>query len=659
MLVFKASYVPKPVVKKAPVPIHLINFVSRKGCRKNVAVSVNRLNISGISQAKVGGIIGKTLVQSGNGCLSVEKSDDAASTVEEEEKIRVKGRKMPVQLNNFIKNLDSGSCSSPGKVQASAGSPSENEEPPSKINSILRSRAVPSKHHNVSAKKAPKTSKPTKRTSKDVSIMTDISFGTSVIQDSTILCQTSSPSPPPSPQYPHLHDHQYTSTSKCAPPPSASARSLNHSHPALLAKKGFADKCTSPKLTFKNGTLNGLNGYLLPEVEVIRAGTEVVGNSSMGVSNREPRIPSKLVPPVAFKKKRKINIVKKRNRKFQTNNNKCYTGSGKHGQRSFLVSLPRTHFDRLHQNSGSSETIKDSNGLPSADTANAGNVQDRTQRTKRRTQVELLQHDLNSIGPKYSSDSDVPSSEEEEDVSDHFPSCSTPARWLHSSTRKITPVNHFNSPCLPSFFKKAGDTLKSLRESATSALSGNIENGLPGTRKRSSSQSDSGVLLSACVAVPPSKAPKLENVNPRVSSKLLDVLDQVKVMAASTKSEKVSGERCPEPQMEVVIDEEDETDKDGGQNYSDVEQQDRKGKEPQGNDGLNQMKDGHLAEKAWEGVYSGELVMFDSRGECLVKGGQYSILMQKEGMKDESTFDQLSWSSVLGQGQAEVRSTHS
>ena len=53
-------------------------------------------------------------------------------------------------------------------------------------------------------------------------------------------------------------------------------------------------------------------------------------------------------------------------------------------------------------------------------------------------------------------------------------------------------------------------------------------------------------------------------------------------------------------------------------------------------------------------VFVSELVVFDSRGDCLLQEGEYSILMQQYSKKekDESprllTFPPLTWSSVFG-----------
>ena len=58
-----------------------------------------------------------------------------------------------------------------------------------------------------------------------------------------------------------------------------------------------------------------------------------------------------------------------------------------------------------------------------------------------------------------------------------------------------------------------------------------------------------------------------------------------------------------------------------------------------------------------EGLFCAEMVVFDSRGECLLDEGEYSILMQKCPQRDVgggppplTTFSPLSWSSVFGGG---------
>ena len=663
MLVFKASCIPKPVAKKAPVPIHLINFVSRKGCRKNVAVSLNRLSLSEIGQTKVGGIVGKQLVQSSNGCLSAEQKTKTVDK-EDDEVVSVRDT-LPaaVELNGMRKEDDV----LPLKMQASAGFTSSlldqelspSSKPGTPHTHSGKSRTHQPRNHSLSTKKVTKSSKPNKRASKDVSIMTDISFGTGVIQDPTILCQSSSPPPPP---YFHLHDHQYassynlsqttfTSTSAGGNPPSASISNCFPTSP-FLARKGFADKCTSPKLTFKNGTLNGLNGYLLPEVAMIRAGRDLSGNS-MSESSRIPQAPLELVTSVVAKKKKKKKKVIKKVRKHR----KYYTGSGKHGLRSFLVSVPRMYFDGLQNCDNSSSAFKGSN-------LSSSNVQrslyskngSSYHRNKRRTQVELLQDDLKSLGQK-ESESDNPSSSTE-DVSSQSSSLTNSNKWLCSSTRKITPINLYNSPYSSPSSKKTGGSLPNATSSPAAV------NTLLNSRKRTADTSSD--IISPPISAdlgPPQKMPKiLEDFPPRVmkTPKLLDefpprvmtISEQSKPQTISNKTEKVSsednGQKCPEPLVEVVIEEED-MDK-GGQHFTESEQP----KEAQQDHQQSQTvaSEEHKNESdlcsILEGIYSGELVVFDSRGECLVKEGQYSILMQHEGNENGSSFEPLAWSSVLG-----------
>lgn len=59
-----------------------------------------------------------------------------------------------------------------------------------------------------------------------------------------------------------------------------------------------------------------------------------------------------------------------------------------------------------------------------------------------------------------------------------------------------------------------------------------------------------------------------------------------------------------------------------------------------------------------EGLFCAEMVVFDSRGECLLDKGEYSILMQKCCQKAAGseppplvTFSPLSWSSIFGGGE--------
>jgi len=650
MLVFKASYIPKPVAKKAPVPIHLINFVSRKGCRKNMALSVNRLSLSEISQTKVGGIAGKTLVQSSNGCLSVEKKDGESEETGERRDVGI-GDTVAENFAGYNEERYNSGVTASLEMQMSSSFTSGHHllSASSKAAAVPKARANTPKNHCLSAKKVKPSSKPSKKASKDVSIMTDISFGTGMIQDPTILCQATSPSLPSALRYQHLHDHQYTSGYGSCPSFAATVGDGSLPSHGNGTRKGFADKCTSPKLSFKNGTLNGLNGYALPEVTAIRAGMDIAVNSMKCLSTSKEPIPAlTLTPSVAIKKK------KKRKRKFSMKAKekkhhkrlKCHSGSGKEGQRSFLVTLPRVHFDRIHQNNSMLANEKDSHLDESDAPGKAGSF---SQRSRRRTQVELLQDDFNSIGQKDGSDLDNPPPSSSEDISNHLPSpLANSNKWLCSSTRKITPVNLFNIPSLSPCRKRGGPFAGSHGSTRFSDVGSSTT-----TRKRSQSSPEMSSLGKPNSSLPAQNVSKTVDSFPPLLDKREEVLSEV-VLPSKNKLKESSNKmpceatdlKCPEPLMEVVI----EARGMNREGESCLEEEGQKEQESQFSEGMGGFETSKKEEdllKTLGGVYSGEIVVFDSRGECLVKNGQYSILLQKEGGENNPTFEPLTWTSIL------------
>lgn len=668
MLGFRASCAaPKPVKKpvRFPAPLQLINFVSRKGCRKNVAVSVNRLNLSEMGQTKVGGVIGKQLQQSGNDLPSMEKKKgvvDSGSLEASAEEMADRGERrfragtavvasLPchdtmstltfgdtTKSNGVLEGTDDSNWASSEQSQAAAPLQSVLQRPQSKAASTLHMYCgkgrTKSRNHELSVKKTPKSTKASKKMTRDVSVMTDISFGTGIISDMSIFRQ----SPP---LHVSSHDHQYASSrnkfsNACSNEPYSTLFSNSSSSSAPLVRKGFVDKCTSPKMTFKNSALNGVNGYSLPEVVALRAGagSVPVKHFTCGLTTETQMLSATARAGDSARRKQK-RLPKKRSLCYQKQNHT--TGTGKHGTRSFLVSVPRVHFDSLplHRHLQNSKTSSLSN---STDSTCLQDVPVRTvERTKsnknvspklkKHAEIERLRDGHKLLGKK-AKESEMPAFSAE-DVSNR-PPCKSSAvpsscSWLGSSTRKITPVSLFSSSS--SSNKKAGKVPPGVASVTVVGCS-------PGSRKRSESSSDA--------TGPPVKVPKiLDDFPPRVTTILEEngAKEKTPTLGKNGRvAEAVHDHVHPESMAEVEV-------ADG----NDVKSQ--SGQPLQHLPSLIAPPEQTVADHSSvsKDVYSAELVMFDSRGECLVKDGQYSILMQNcTNGKSMFTFAPLTWSTVFG-----------
>ena len=183
---------------------------------------------------------------------------------------------------------------------------------------------------------------------------------------------------------------------------------------------------------------------------------------------------------------------------------------------------------------------------------------------------------------------------------------------LGTGTRKITPVEPFTYPFSPTLIPKK--------------LSG---------IKRSLSESDAP--LSSDVSSPPPKMPRVAEMDEEKEEKMEESMDEdsevletqdMDVKTTGAVSQSVSPPPTPPPPNVELTDE----------------------------------KSRDFAEQATgvapEGLFCAEIVVFDSRGECLLDKGEYSILMHKCPQKSAGaeppplvTFAPLSWSSIFGGGE--------
>ena len=231
---------------------------------------------------------------------------------------------------------------------------------------------------------------------------------------------------------------------------------------------------------------------------------------------------------------------------------------------------------------------------------------------RKRSEIQLLLDGDKPPGQRISAE-EIPifTAEDPSDRATRYMAHQSRGPWtqLGTGTRKITPVEPFAYPVSPTLTPKKATGIK-----------------------RSLSESD--VLSSDVSSPPPPKMVKVADSTEEVGENMKEVgikeigLD---IQTPITKSKSPSPVPSPPPNFreEILCDE----------------------------------KAGVSAEQATgvapEGLFCAEMVVYDSRGECLLDKGEYCILMQKCPEKDASseqppslvTFPPLNWNSVFGGGE--------
>ena len=747
MLVFRVtSCVKRPssaASKPKRKPVQLINFVSRKGCRKNVAVEVNRLNLADIEQAKAKSKgqpdLGPGSGEGGKGSdvrngWSEMNGVDACNGTGDLESECVAGLENGGVGRLVSSNSNSGEADSRDgtgtRIRGRTGGVVSSEllisddvsmNTPTDTCEGRGNKGTLSKHGPLTKKSK---SKLNKKARSDASVMTEISLGTGIIKDMRSVSPLSG-SP--------THDH--AASSFASPPPQNDHAPLanNHAHSSLppLPKKGYVNKSTSPRMLFRNGSFNGvMNGYALPEVAAALKARSLQQSDSK--NHVESKVPEKEVTEKtddAVSKEKTDRVVKvnrvtpkkplkqivatlKRKRKRLAKNSSAKkfkrvlrqpVGTGKRGTRSFLVSLPRVHYDdhfgsesgRVGTRTGAKRGAHDSTPPPpppSRITASEGGARGgvgggsggggggktistssgnaaTTTTYRRRSEIQLLLDGDKPRGQRLS-ETDIPVFVAE-DISNRSTcnSASSNLIWLESSTRKITPVEHFAYP-IPSLSptRRAPGASGEVHSAGSSPTMLHLPGGGTGVgggggnhRKRVSNNTE-------LVISPPTKHLRVTSThsNPADTSRRKE-----KERSNVRRAEEAVTE---EGAMEIKEEEE------GGRNDQALDASTQAVAAPP-TQSLASLPSAaqKLVATAVERdtpptmvtttmTYSGELAMFDSRGECLVKDGQYSILMQscsssssfadssstggKPGPQQGlSTFEPLTWATVFGGGE--------
>lgn len=456
---------------------------------------------------------------------------------------------------------------------------------------------TPQKPENTGLSMLPKSSqKATKSKPKtcDACVMTDIRFGTEDIRELTPLYQSqidtiSSLNDPP------MESPSNGISSQTLPPPNKS-RSSSPRPPRH-------DKCTSPlipKLAIRNGVINGLsmNGSTSP---VVRKNTRQRKRTKRKPPPPPPRsktnfdkssVSHNLINPLVEAPPPSEECRMQIHTKPQPRKKKL--GSGKHGSRSFLVSIPRMYCSKKILTAAT----------PPSKTSNGGDKSFSHHRSpghRRRTEIQLLLDGDKPRGERLRVDQ-VPKFTAEDVTS------WSKSSWLGSGARKIIPVEHLTYPPLsPSATPKRPSSAGSTSSSTTA-----------NHRKRSYSEDP---FENSNITSP--KLPRQKNVRLTSPSDSVPMLSRQQVSPQANQDLSTNDVFVD---IESTIDDKSEC--------------------------LRVLSND---------VFCGELVAFDSRGDCLLDNGDYTIIMQKclEGSENEASdllmFEPLTWSSVFSATQKVCR----
>ena len=493
--------------------------------------------------------------------------------------------------------------------------------------------------------------------------------------------------------------------------------------PCPSLKKGCTDRCTSPGFPskhqpFRNGGVNGFtfNGYANPDVLMLRAGPGIYQQ------NKKKKALLLLQNHTGHHQQAEYVLDLERNgggEAVMTHTDpqtgeigprgKFHAVAGGGGELPFKVSIPRTI---LNYSSNGDEGCNNGTTVEPVATAEGASVTGEGSEGEQPMQVQTSSNDTNKKGSTQSSltgaqqqqqlkspspykrrsevqlllDGDKPPSERisasevpiftAEDVSSRNTrntgrgsnSSSGGGQlnksWLDSSTRKITPVDHFDYAFVSLTEKVTGIVHSNSSSSNSGGGGGGSSSGVSSSagnsRKRNISDSDgtlSTVLSSgqgggSDALPPPTKQAKVVN-NGRANSASINTEENCKLDGADPSSE--SGAAVTSPTLvSAAQDTTGDISKAIASYGSNTSLESESLGTAKGDDSGLVDKNSFFQP---DDVFASELVVFDSRGDCLLQEGEYSILMQRCSKKESVgdvpgllTFPPLTWSSVFANG---------
>ena len=456
MLVFKAkhTYVKKVEGKKSSHS----TLDNKNSCRKNVAVALNRLNQADIARAKQEAVNNQEQVQSNTSTSLMEARISLLDTHHG----RVNGQLSRKELKNHL-------CD----VKASKELALTKADVPASSNySIVNSHHASVVAHSTSnitsnpsvVQRRPKVK--IVREKKDAAVMTDLVFGTDEL---SAVYQTKKSST----ESVNSNDSQ-TTPSKA-----------NSTLPATISPHDPKDKCSSPisKFPLKNHSVkNGFSILSPPEVVAVQSGDgEVLLQSRAEISTALDR-------STEFVKESHLTCEEREK----------VMGSEMNGEHSLTVSIPRNFYSStVTQHSSVSEVVSTVESVSVSQSGRDSEFQ--TQKSsvyKRRSEIQLLYDGDKPRGQGISAD-EIPmfTAEDLSQISTSKPN------WHGSSTRKVTPPEHF-AYSLPDHSPKKVNTGNSSYVSSPTSNS-TIVNGVDSSRKRPLDEADKGSLPTDSFSSPP------------------------------------------------------------------------------------------------------------------------------------------------------------
>ena len=476
-------------------------------------------------------------------------------------------------------------------------------------------------------------------------------------------------------------------------------------HPSPSLTKGCTDRCTSPGFpapkdrTVKNGTFNGFtfNGYANPNVLKLRTEPEAyqrnrkkalsllqrhVDQHAMALLSTERNGRHELRDEVVTHKDPETGEIRPCSELQGTAPTRDAVGGGRGREVPFTISIPRMMLSPTSENQpdsmgGVNESLNaregddtctevgaaiDKDGIENDEERQSGNVSTQqkgisttpSSSYKRRSEIQLLLD-----GDKPPSER-IRANEVPMFTAEDLASRTSPHKiggsgggqlvnkpWLDSSTRKITPVEHFDYSFVSLTQKVTGMASNSSSGCAGSGgVGAGSANSTIGSRKRNISDSDVpvGQCSGSAVVLPPSKQPKLSGS--ACNSVITEDREDETILSTDEFSDRGDVLSPTQDASNTLLTTNEVV---GHDTNIGLDSGGLPGKGSAHNDSPFHSDD----------VFASEIVVFDSRGDCLLQEGEYSILMQQctkkeTGIEEESpellTFPPLTWSSVFGGG---------
>ena len=487
--------------------------------------------------------------------------------------------------------------------------------------------------------------------------------------------------------------------------------------PCPSLKKGCTDRCTSPGFPskhqpFRNGGVNGFtfNGYASPDVLTLRAGPSVYQQ------NRKKKALLLMQNHTDHQQQAEclLDLERSGGEEAMMTHTDPETGEirpraefqaaagGGGGELPFKVSIPRTVLNSSSNGDdgcidgsmvgpiattggtavigGGSEEVgsvqlqatpNDTNKKGSTQSSSTGAQpqQKSPSAYKRRSEVQLLLDGDKPPSERISA-SEVPIFTAEDVSSRNTRNTGRGSggaggqlnkSWLDSSTRKITPVDHFDYAFVSLTEKVTGIVHSSSNSGGGGGgASSGVSSSAASSRKRNISNSDGSVATTLSsgkgggsgAVPPPTKQAKIVS-NGRANSSSVNVEENCKLDGVDPSSENAAPFTSPTLDSTVQDTTADISKAVASYGSSSSLESESLGMAKGSDDGLVDKNSPFQPDD----VFASELVVFDSRGDCLLQEGEYSILMQRCSKKDSVedvpgllTFPPLTWSSVFAGG---------